>query len=169
MKRVCLGKITGVHGVKGLVKIKFSSKPFGDDPDLIESLGPVFTSETGSETLQIRLKSKKGSQFLAAIEGVPDRTEAEKHLKTELWVNQDALPALENDKALYFESLTGLPVKDINGAAIGTVKSVQNFGASDLLEIKPTHSQSFYVPLTDDFVPEIGNYISIQNYEEFMN
>lgn len=164
MSRTCLGKITGVHGVKGLVKIQ----PFGEDPALIETLGPVFTSETGSETLQIALKSQKGKEWLASIRGVSERSEAEKWVKTELWVDKARLPALEDENSFYIEDLIGLPVQDENGADIGKVVSVQNFGASDLLEIEPAAGKSFYVPLTDDYIPEIGDVILIKNYEDFI-
>ena len=51
--------------------------------------------------------------------------------------------------------LIGLKVTDETGAPIGEVIAVENFGASDLIEIQPNGADSFYLPFTDDTVIEI--------------
>ena len=52
-----------------------------------------------------------------------------------------------------------------NGTTIGTVKAVQNFGASDLLEIKPSQGAAFYLPYTTDYIGEID--LDAQTIEVF--
>ena len=42
-----------------------------------------------------------------------------------------------------------------DGAALGTVSAVHNFGAGDILEIKPDAGEPLMVPFTDAVVPEI--------------
>jgi ribosomal 30S subunit maturation factor RimM len=61
-KRVCLGRIAAPHGVKGLVKIL----AYGEDPYLIEDLGPCYTSEDGEDRLAISLQNSMGQYILAA-------------------------------------------------------------------------------------------------------
>ena len=152
MKRACLGKIVGAHGVKGLVKIL----PFGDDPRLIETLGPIFTSEHETKTLRIVMKNSAGDKFwLASVEGITDRDASEKLRGIELWIDRDKLPNLEGRH--YFADLIGLKAVDIAGAEIGKVIAVQNFGAGDLLEIQPKSGDSFYLPFNKDTVPEVKN------------
>ena len=45
---------------------------------------------------------------------------------------------------------------DIDGKDWGEVIAVENFGASDLLEIKPAGKPSFYIPFVDSFVPDVN-------------
>jgi len=44
---------------------------------------------------------------------------------------------------------------DADGAVVGTVTAVENFGASDLLEIKPPAGKKFFLPFVDDYVGEV--------------
>ncbi len=43
----------------------------------------------------------------------------------------------------------------LDGKEIGVILSVENFGASDLLDIKPASGPSFYLPFTDDTVLDV--------------
>ena len=38
---------------------------------------------------------------------------------------------------------------------MGKVIAVANFGAGDLLEVKPAKGNSYYVPFTNDIVPDV--------------
>lgn len=149
MKRIALGKILGAHGVKGLVKIK----PFGEDPLLIETLGPVFTGESGDETLTVTMKNAAGKDiWLAAIAGIADRDAAESLRGTSMFVDAGKLPKIEEENSYYHKDLIGLTVIDETGQTIGEVIGVDNFGAGDLFEIKPHDGQSFYLPFREEFV-----------------
>jgi 16S rRNA processing protein RimM len=151
LKRVCLGKIVSAHGIKGLVKIL----PFGDDPYLIETLGPVFTDETGSDILDITMKNSAGNKYwLASVNGVSERNGAEALRGTELFVYRDALPET-TENVFYYSDLIGLKTVDTSGVEIGDVVSVQNFGAGDLLEIKPEGKDSFFLPFTKDTIIKV--------------
>lgn len=149
MKRVCLGKIVKPHGIKGLVKIR----PYGDDPLLIETLGPVFTAPSGDQTLSITMKNSDGKFFLAAIDGYPDRTAVESLNGTELYVARDKLPDI--DEGFYHEDLVGLHVFE-NGQNIGKTIAFDDFGAGELFEIQPHDGNSFYLPYRDEFVLRIS-------------
>lgn len=151
MKRVCLGKITSAHGVKGLVKIL----PFGEDPLLIEELSPVYTGETSSDQISIIMKNSAGNKYwLANVEGVSERDGAEALRGTELWVNRDSLPQIENKNTYYHTDLIGLKIMD-GDREIGEVIAIQNYGAGDLLEIK-SNGKTFLFPFTNDTCPEIN-------------
>lgn len=164
-KRICLGKLAGTHGVKGLVKVK----PLGDDPMLIFDIPTLYTSESGDKTIALTYKNPQGKFVLAAIDGITNKEDAAALGKVELWAPREALPELDAEEdGYYIEDLIGLDVMNEAAEKIGTVKSVENFGASDLLEVTPLSGQPFLIPFTDDFVPEIGETITIRNYEEFM-
>ncbi len=151
MKRICLGKIAEAHGVKGLVKILC----FGENPKALEEYGPLYLSETGNDVLSLTLKNPLGKYWLAKIDGITDKTKADEIRGTEFWLPRDKLPVIEDDNEFYIEDLTGLEVQDPDGNKIGEIIAVRNFGAGDLLEIRPLNGQPYYLPFTKETVPEV--------------
>lgn len=165
-KRVCLGKIAGTHGVKGLVKIL----GFGDDPALIFEITPLYTKATGDETISLTYKNPSGKFYLASIDGITNKEDAEALNKPELWVERSALPDLSNDDEYYVEDLIGLRVVDENNAPLGKIKAVPNFGAGELLEIKPASGQSFLLPFTNENAPSVdlnSGIITVRNCDMY--
>ncbi|HOO82797.1 MAG TPA: ribosome maturation factor RimM [Alphaproteobacteria bacterium] len=152
--RICVGRIASAHGVKGLVKLL----PFCEDPALLEQ----------ALDFKITLKNPMGKYMLAEIEGVKDRNAAEALRNTELFVTRDQLPEIDDDDTFYFEDLIGMTCVDENGMEIGHVKAVENFGAGDLLEVQLKSGQEVLLPFTDEYVPEIGETVTIRNYERLM-
>lgn len=142
-KRIVVGKIATAHGVKGLVKIL----PFCEDIDLIEM----------AEEFTITLKNPSGKYILAEIEGVNSREDVDAIKGTELTISRDQLPEPE-DGEYYIEDLVGLlAINAQSGKDAGVIIAVHNFGAGDLLEIKPkSGGETYLLPFNDDHVPEIG-------------
>ncbi len=151
-KRICVGEIATVHGVRGLVKVR----AYGDDAQTLQQYGPLYTSETGDKTHTITLKHQSGGAWIAEVDGITDRNDAEKLRGTQLWLDRDRLPAIEEDGGFYHVDLIGLKAVDLDGKDWGEVIAVENFGASDLLEIKPEGKPSFYIPFVDSFVPDVN-------------
>ncbi len=149
--RICLGEIAAAHGIRGAVKVRF----FGEDPMLLETSGPLFTSEQGPESLKMTIDGRQKDVLLVKIEGVTDRNRAETLRGTKLWIARERLPALKNDRQYYQADLIGLSVLDGNGDSLGKLIAVENFGAGDLLEIKPDDAPSFYLPFTRENVPHV--------------
>lgn len=159
-KRICLGKIAAAHGVKGLVKVL----PYGDDPTLIETLGAAFVSESSDKTVSVFLKSSAGKFILAEIEGCKDKDAADALRGTELWYERSVMPEPDEGQ-YYYEDLVGLRVVE-NDEEIGAVVAVDNFGASDLLEIKPKKGAAYYLPFVDEYVVGVdldAGIVTVQN------
>lgn len=146
--RILIAKIATAHGIKGLVKLHV----FAENPQLLN--GTLFTSESGDKTLSLKLKNATAKHWLAEIDGITDRNEAEKLRGTELYINQADLPETQADE-FYIADLIGLACLDNNNKDIGKVIAVENFGAGDLLEIQPKGTDSFYLPFTDDTILDI--------------
>ncbi len=136
--------------MRGLVKVKCDT----DSPELLN--GPLFTKPTGTDVITLTMKNSMGKYWLAEVDGVTDRTAAEKLRGTKLWVERDQLPDLEDEDEFYFEDLIGLTAEDQSGKPAGKVLAVENFGAGDLLEIKPPQGASYYLPFTKETVPVIA-------------
>ena len=149
MKRLLIGKIKTAHGVRGLVKVQVLC----EDLDLLD--GDLFTSESGDAALHLTLKNAMKDHWIAEIKNITDRTQAENLRGTKLYIDESALPEPE-DGEIYYKDLIGLNVIDENKKEIGTVINVANFGAGDLLDIRPVSGgESFYLPYTDETVLEI--------------
>ena len=65
---VCVGQIVGVHGVRGLVKLK----SFTEDPAAIADYNPLM-DQTGARTFTVELQSAMKDYWLAKVQGVADR------------------------------------------------------------------------------------------------
>jgi 16S rRNA processing protein RimM len=85
---------------------------------------------------------------------IADREAAERLTNTQLFVDRDRLPAPEPDE-YYLADLIGLPAFAPNGAALGVVSSVHDYGAGASLEVSGKAGGSFLVPFTAACVPEI--------------
>lgn len=145
-----MAEIVGVHGIKGMVKLKtFSSNPEG-----LADYAPLCDSE-GNPSLTILSVKQHGSTWLATLEGVSDRSAAEKLRGTRLYIPRARLPDITQENTYYHADLIGLAAKFPDGRDMGRIASVANFGAGDLLEIKPLNGTSFFVPFTNKNVPEI--------------
>ena len=144
-KPVTLAAITGAHGVAGEVRLKL----LGDG---IDALKPHMNFNEGTLTLtKIRSGNKGGA--IARFEGVADRTAAEKLRGTALTIPRETLPPLEEGE-YYHADLIGLAVVTDAGEAIGRVIAVENFGATDIIEIEKPDGKAFMVPMTKAAVIE---------------
>ena len=127
--RVCLGVITGAHGVRGLVRVK----SFAEDEEALASYGPL--EDDGGDRVALTLVGRAKGALLARIEGVGDRDTARALRGTRLLVSRDALPPA-GDGEYYHADLIGLRVVHVDGPEIGIVVAVHDFGAGDLIDVR---------------------------------
>lgn len=148
MKRILLAKIAAPHGIKGLVKVL----PYGEDLSLLDGTA-LYTGETGDKTLILKLKNPMGKYILASIDGINDRNGAEDICGTDLYINRDDLPDIDENDTYYIEDLIDRTVINSSKDKIGKISAVHNFGAGDLLEIKPENShETILVPFSQPYV-----------------
>ncbi|HQF31159.1 MAG TPA: ribosome maturation factor RimM, partial [Hyphomicrobiales bacterium] len=148
--RVCLAVIGAAHGVRGEVRVK----PFGADPLALGAYGPL-ADESGTREFEVAaLRPVKGGMLVVRFRGVADRDAAERLNGTRLYVDRDRLPPPGEDE-FYHADLIGLGAVHIDGAPLGRVVAVPDFGAGDLLEIATGGGKTLLVPFTRAVVPEI--------------
>ena len=128
---VCLGQIGAAHGVRGEVRLR----SFTADPEAIAAYGPLET-EDGRRVEIESLRAAK-DHFVARLSGVADREAAERLTNARLYVPRERLPRIDQPDEFYHADLIGLAVLDRAGARLGSVVGVHNFGAGDLIEVKP--------------------------------
>lgn len=97
--------------------------------------------------------------FVVQVDGVNDRTAAEALARQRLYVPRDRLPKLDDEDEFYLADLVGLTVELESGHRIGEVVAVHDFGAGDVVEIRPAPDQdsarrgSVMLAFTRAFVP----------------
>jgi 16S rRNA processing protein RimM len=148
---IAMAEIVGVHGVRGMVKLKI----YGDNPDVLPGYSP-YTDSTCKKTFTLNAVVQHGSIHLAEIDGVADRTAAEKLRGTVLYIDRALLPKIKDADTYYHADLIGMAAIYPDGRAMGKITGVANFGAGDLLDVKPVKGASFYVPFTNEVVPDVN-------------
>jgi 16S rRNA processing protein RimM len=149
-RTVCVGQIVGVHGVRGLVKLK----SFTEDPAAIAGYNPLM-DQTGARTFTVELQSAMKDYWLARVQGVNDRTAAEALRGVHLHVDRDRLPPPEDEEEFYHADLIGLSVFRPDGSDIGAVVALHNFGGGDMLEVRLPDRRTVMVPFTKALVPVV--------------
>jgi 16S rRNA processing protein RimM len=148
--RICLGQIGAAHGVRGQVRLR----SFTADPEAIGRYGPLETED--GRVVQIESLRHAKDHFVASLNGISDRSAAEQLTNVKLYVLRERLPAPDQPDEFYHADLIGLAVVDRDGATRGTVVAIHNFGAGDLIEVKPTDSnKTQMLPFDDATVPVI--------------
>jgi 16S rRNA processing protein RimM len=147
--KVCVGQITGAHGVRGMVKVK----PFTAAPDDLTAYGPV-SDEAGTRRFALHLLSWAKDQWIARLDGVADRDAAHALRGVRLYVDRAALPEPEEDE-FYHADLIGLAMELADGSRFGTIRAVFDFGAGEFLEVARTEGGTIMVPFTLAAVPVV--------------
>jgi len=129
-KVVTLGHISGVHGVKGWVKIHSMTEPreaiFEYQPWL---LGPTH------EVVQISEGKKHGKHLIALLKDTTDRDQAENLLNRQISVYRDQFPDLPESE-YYWADLIGLRVILQDGTGLGTIRDMLATGANDVMVVQ---------------------------------
>ena len=147
--RVCVGQFAGAHGVRGLVRLK----PFTAVAEDVVRYGPVETEDAARRFALAVIGQAKGV-LIVKVEGVRDRDEARALTGTRLYVARDQLPAPAAEE-YYHADLIGLAVVAPDGAPLGAIRAVHDFGAGDLLELSLRDGRSVMVPFTAAVVPAL--------------
>lgn len=130
--KVLVGVFGAPHGIRGEVRLK----SYTADPAAIGTYGPLQDAAATRDFAIETLRPIGRDMFVARVRGVIDRAAAEALRGTELFMPRDVLPAPDEEE-FYHADLIGLPVENEQGAALGSVVALHNFGAGDILEIAP--------------------------------
>lgn len=145
---ILLGVVGGAHGIRGEVRIK----SFTEDPTDIKAYGPLHDARGNRYTIKTARVQK--NVVVATIAEVTDRNHAERLNGTELFVDRSVLPEDEED-AFYQADMLGMAVETVAGEAVGTVFAFHDFGAGEVVEIKPPGGPTVMIPFSEAAVPDI--------------
>ena len=130
--RVVLGKVSGLYGVRGWLKVH----SYTDPREAILDYGPWLLNVDGDwRTIAIAEGRKHGKTVIARLDGVEDRDHAETFVGDEIAVARESMPATASGE-FYWADLEGLQVVHKNGQALGKVAYLIGTGANDVLVVQ---------------------------------
>jgi 16S rRNA processing protein RimM len=159
METLVVGRITAVFGVRGWVKVH----AYTEQVETLCSYQPwLIETASGVKLIQIDDWRRHGESLVAHIAGIDDRDIAQTWCGNDILVEKDKLPELKSDD-YYWHQLEGLSVvSHFEGEQVrlGTVKSLLETGANDVLVIKgdadSIDREERLIPYVDQFVTSIS-------------
>ena len=129
---VKLGRVVGLFGVQGWVKVFSYTEPREAILDYADWL-----LGTGDDTRRVTLENgrRQGKAVLAKLAGCDDRDAAEDLLGLDIAVPRTELPVLEGDR-FYWTDLLGLTVEHKDGRRLGVICEMLETGAHDVMRVE---------------------------------
>jgi 16S rRNA processing protein RimM len=148
-RRVLMGRVVGVHGIKGAVRVL----SYAAAPEDVARYGPL-EDESGERRFSLTVIGQARGAVLVEVEGVRDRDAAAALKGTKLYLKRSALPAPAEGE-FYWDDLVGLRAELVDGSALGEVMAVHDYGGGPSLEVKRETGAPVMVPFTSRAVPVV--------------
>jgi 16S rRNA processing protein RimM len=150
-KWVLVGKIVGVSGLRGEIKLESYTEPrtriFSYQPWLLKS-------GYGEREISGCRGREHGKGVVATLPGIEDRDAAVPLVGIEIWVRRSALPRSRKGE-YYWADLEGLEVDTVEGAKLGRVSHLVATGANDVLVVVDGKRERLIPFVLDDYVKEV--------------
>ncbi len=145
--RILIGKISGCFGVKGWLKIFSYSNP----RDNITTYKSWIIDDKVFESVQTK---KQGKLIIAKLVGIDDKDTVLSMIGQKIEIDTQQLVQLDNNE-FYWRDLIGLDVSNTKGISFGTLESILETGAHDVIFIKGNRQR--VIPfLMGDIVIEVN-------------
>lgn len=146
-KRVAMGYIKGVFGIKGWLKIAANTE-YADS--LLDY--PEWQLSKDKQILNVTVESGKivNGELQVKLEGIDDRDQAFALRGYTIEIPREEFAPTEEDE-YYWADLVGMNVVNTDGTVLGKVVNLMETGANDVLVIKGEHGQIL--------IPFVSNYI----------
>lgn len=153
MDEIRLGQITGAVGIKGEVRVY----PYSDDKEVFSAIPYVLI---GGVKFRITEARYMKNMAVLKLDGITDRTTAERYRGQDLMIARADAPPLPED-TFYVKDLIGLAVieetRDGSLREIGILSDVVKNSAQDLYEVSPGNGEKpFLIPAVEEFIIRIN-------------
>ena len=145
---VLIGKVVGVHGIKGTNKFKSYAESLAVfNPGRAILMRDHRGRETSAELNWV--KPHNGTPLIS-FKGVTARDQAEALIGAELLIPQTELPELDEDTYYWFE-LIGIEVYTTKDEYLGRIESIFSTGSNDVYVVKDKQKEVL-VPALESIV-----------------
>lgn len=146
---VVVAKVGAPHGVKGEVRVT----SYLAEPATIGAYGPLTTPDGRTLTV-VGARGHNDNVLVVRFHEIATREDAAALAGALLTVPRAALPATEDADTFYHADLIGLSAVTAEGAPLGVVAALYDFGGGDMIEVRGPGGSTLY-PFTKAVVPEI--------------
>ena len=146
-----LGKIVKKYSFKGELLVKLDT----DNPSIYTKMESVFIDKNKSliPFFIERSSLHKSTLLRVKFEDIDSEEDADKLLKSELYLPLEFLPQLTGNK-FYYHEIVGFEAEDLSFGLVGIVKGVNDTTNQAILEIERNGSE-ILIPLIDDFIKSV--------------
>ncbi len=150
---VVLGRFLDPYGLKGWVRLH----PFGDDPLSWKKIPAWLVGpEKGPwQPLALLQMKEHGEGLVALLESIADRTAAEALRGLYFGALKEDLPTTSENE-FYWADLIGLTVINQSGQVLGTVVSLLETGANDVLTVQDAAGDEKLLPFVDQVIISVS-------------
>jgi 16S rRNA processing protein RimM len=150
-RRVLLGKVVGVFGVRGWLKLQSHTEP----RSALFDYRPWTLRHRGVERSVEKIEGREqGRGLVASFPGIDTREAAETLIGAEIWVDRAQLPKPRRGE-YYWVDLETLAVQTVDGVALGRVSHLFATGANDVLVAVDGERERLIPFLPDDVVKKV--------------
>ncbi len=142
-----VGKIKDAHSLKGELFVLIFAKDISWAEELKEC-------QIGEMTYSVQRWKPYKEGLLLKVQGVEDRTQAEKIRGQVFSIPQDLLESEEGD-TIYLSEIQDFMIVTPNGVELGRVTGFSSNRAQDLLLVEKVSGGQAEIPFVDDFIVEI--------------
>jgi 16S rRNA processing protein RimM len=147
-----IAKIGKTRGLKG----EFFLRSYAQNPETLFSFKKFYAPSTlAMEEVHFEFMRVSNSNIVAKLKSINEIDEIKAYGQRDIFVLKSELPKLDDNEAYWFE-LEGMLVTNLEGQHLGHIQGVNNFGASDVLEIKPLNKK-----IKNILIPFIKNRVII--------
>lgn len=146
---VTLGRISGLYGVKGWVKVFSHTSPLSN---ILGYTKWYLQVDDGWQECQLETGKAHGKGIIAKLAGIDDRDSAASMIGRDIAIPREQLPDLD-EKEFYWTDLEGILVKTVDGVELGRLDHLFETGSNDVMVVKGERER--LLPYIDSVVQEV--------------
>jgi len=150
-KAVVLGKVSGLFGVKGWIKVYSYTDPRAG---ILDYRDWWLCVDGEWRRFELAEGQPHGKTIIARLDGIDDRESAALLVDAQIGVSRDALPEIE-DGHYYWSDLEGLKVENREGRALGTVVRLVETGANDVMVVSRDGQETLVPFVTGEVIKSV--------------
>ena len=139
---VTLGRVSGLYGVRGWVKVHSYTEP---RDNVVGFERWTIRARGGERTVEVEDGRAQGASVVAKLRGVDDRDAARELIGADIVVERVALPECGPGE-YYWADLEGLEVRTAEGVVLGRVDHLLATGGNDVLVLDQAGRLIPFVP-----------------------
>ncbi len=147
---IVIAKITGVHGLKGKLKVYSYS---GTLSSIKPGIKVLVKNKGEKKFLTVSEVSEQNKKFLILFDEITTFDDANKYTGSKILIENSALPELQ-EGVYYWKDLIGLKVSSVDGEFYGEIKTIMETGSNDVYVVKDGKDE-ILIPAIASVVKEI--------------